>query len=196
MIINDENKVNNSKVNNKASQDKTIIYHQILDKFKAKIIPEISVLKDNIKKENEKSIKNFGEIDILGESLKNGNEGLIKKLNEIEIKNNNLKNELKTKDKDIEELGQKIDKLNSSEEIINLKFQISINGTKNENSFDVKADTKFFEIISKLYDSCPQINDMNIKGFCILGKESIKLDEFKTIKENQLDNNTIITNII
>ena len=43
-----------------------------------------------------------------------------------------------------------------------------------------------------LYELCPYINNMNIKGFCIEGKENEKIDEMKTVDENKLVNGSLI----
>ena len=47
-----------------------------------------------------------------------------------------------------------------------------------------------------LYELCPDINDMDIKGFCLEGKENEKIDEMKTVNENKLINGSLIVLIV
>ena len=47
-----------------------------------------------------------------------------------------------------------------------------------------------------LYELCPDINDLNIKGFCVEGKENEMLDEMKTVNENHLVDGSLIVLIV
>ena len=46
-----------------------------------------------------------------------------------------------------------------------------------------------------LYELCPYINKMDIKGFCLEG-ENERIDEMKTVKENKLVNGSVIVLIV
>ena len=47
-----------------------------------------------------------------------------------------------------------------------------------------------------LYELCPYINNLNIKGFCLEGNENEKIDEMKTVYENKLANGSLIVLIV
>ena len=47
-----------------------------------------------------------------------------------------------------------------------------------------------------LYELCPSINDLNIKGFCLEGKENEIIEEMKTVNENKLVNGSLISPIL
>ena len=47
-----------------------------------------------------------------------------------------------------------------------------------------------------VYQLCPYINKMDIKGFCLEGKENDIIDEMKTVKENKIVDGSIIVIIV
>ena len=146
IIINEEKEIK------KPSLDKKMfIYHQMLAKYKKKIILEI----ENTKNEFEKELKN--------------------------------------KNEEIEKMKQE---LFFAKNGITLKFKIPDKEVKDEISINAKGETKVFDVINMLYELCPSINNLNIKGFRVEGKENEIIDEMKTVKENKLVNGSMIVLIL
>ena len=79
---------------------------------------------------------------------------------------------------------------------ITLKFKIPDKEVKDEISINAKGETKVLEVINMLYELCPSINNLNIKGFSVEGKENEIIDEMKTVNENKLVNGSIIVLIL
>ena len=136
------------------------------------------------------------KIESLTNNFNNENNALKEKLTIIENKNNSLEEQLKLKDKEIEELKQKVNDLILTTKDITLKFKISDENVKDEISINVKGETKLSEVVSMLYELCPSINNLNIKGFCLEGNENEKIDEMKTVYENKLVNGSLIVLIV
>ena len=181
----------------KPSLDKTIfIYHQMLDKFKKQILTELKSLKEENLSHDSKSKDLEKKIESLTNNFNNENNALKEKLSIIENKNNSLEEQLKLKDKEIEELKQKVNDLILTTKDITLKFKISDENVKDEISINVKGETKLSEVVSMLYELCPYINNLNIKGFCLEGNENEKIDEMKTVYENKLVNGSLIVLIV
>ena len=93
-------------------------------------------------------------------------------------------------------LKQKVNDLILTTKDITLKFKISDENVKDEISINVKGETKLSEVVSMLYELCPSINNLNIKGFCLEGNENEKIDEMKTVYENKLVNGSLIVLIV
>jgi len=198
----DENVINENfsvikEKKSKPSLDKTIfIYHQMLDKFKRQILTELASLKENNLSHDTKNKELEKKIESLTNNFNNENNALKEKLTIIENKNNSLEEQLKLKDKEIEELKQKVNDLILTTKDITLKFKISDENVKDEISINVKGETKLSEVVSMLYELCPSINNLNIKGFCLEGNENEKIDEMKTVYENKLVNGSLIVLIV
>jgi signal recognition particle receptor subunit beta len=144
------------KEKKKPSLDKNLfIYHQMLVKFKKKILIEV----ENSKNEYEKELKNKNE--------------------QIE----NMKKKLE-------------DLVLSTKKKISLIFKIPNKDIKDEIVINTKGETKVYDVINMLYELCPSINDLNIKGFCLEGKENEIIDEMKTVNENKLVNGSLISLIL
>ena len=198
----DENVINENfsvikEKKSKPSLDKTIfIYHQMLDKFKRQILTELASLKESNLSHDTKNKELEKKIESLTNNFNNENNALKEKLAIIENKNNSLEEQLKLKDKEIEELKQKVNDLILTTKDITLKFKISDENVKDEISINVKGETKLSEVVSMLYELCPSINNLNIKGFCLEGNENEKIDEMKTVYENKLVNGSLIVLIV
>ena len=181
----------------KPSLDKNmLIYHQMLDKIKKKFIVEISSLKEENKKEIDKNKKIEEKIELISKDFNNEKNILKEKINVFENKANELEQKLKLKDEEIQNLKQKVNELIILNKEITLKFKISDENIKDEITINTKGEAKISEVLSMLYELCPYINNMNIKGFCIEGKENQKIDEMKTVSENKLENGSLIVLMI
>ena len=177
--------------------DKSIfVYHQMLDKMKKEIYLDMSSVKKENKNENDKNKALEEKINKLTNQLINENQLLKDKLNIIENKNSVLEQQIKLKDKEIQELKQKVNDLIISTKAINLKFKISNDNAKDEISIKAKVESKISEVLSTLYDIYPYIKNYNIKGFCLEGNENEKIDEMKTVNENNLVNGSLIVLIV
>ena len=194
-VINEFSVIKEKK--SKPSLDKTIfVYHQMLDKFKKQILTELKSLKEENLSHDSKNKELEEKIESLTNNFNNENNALKEKLSIIENKNNSLEEQLKLKDKEIEELKQKVNDLILTTKDITLKFKISDENVKDEISINVKGETKLSEVVSMLYELCPSINNLNIKGFCLEGNENEKIDEMKTVYENKLVNGSLIVLIV
>ena len=113
--------------------------------------------------------------------------------NKISVQENTIIKELEEeKNKEIEELKQKVNELIESTNEITLKFKIGGGNDNDDISIKVKGNSKIVEVLGLLYELCPNLNKMNIKGFCLEGKEDQKIDELKTVHENKLENGSLI----
>ena len=168
----------------------------MLDKFKRQILTELASLKESNLSHDTKNKELEKKIESLTNNFNNENNALKEKLTIIENKNNSLEEQLKLKDKEIEELKQKVNDLILTTKDITLKFKISDENVKDEISINVKGETKLSEVVSMLYELCPSINNLNIKGFCLEGNENEKIDEMKTVYENKLVNGSLIVLIV
>ena len=168
------------------------VFHQMIDKMKKKVILEINNLKEENKKEINKNKKLEEKIDLITNDFNNEKKVLKEKLDLYENKANELENELKNKNKEIEDLKQKINDIILSNKEITLKFKINNENVKDEISINAKGETKIIDVLAMLYELCPYINKMDIKGFCLEGKENEKIDEMKTVNENKLINDSVI----
>ena len=181
-----ENEEENNK-NKKPSLNKDMfVFHQMIDKMKKQVVKEINDLKSENLKEINKN-KKFEEEE------KNK---LKEKINLFENKMYELENELKNKNKEIEDLKKQLNEYILSTKDITLKFKISDESINDEISIKAKGETKVSEVLGMLYELCPYINNMDIKGFCVEGKEEEKIDEMKTVNENKLVNGSIIVLIV
>ena len=91
-------------------------------------------------------------------------------------------------------INQKVNDLISSTKEITLRFKIS--DENDEIPINTKGETKLSEVLSMLYDLCPNINNLNIKGFCKDGNENETIDEMKTVNENKLVDGTLIVLLV
>ena len=135
------------------------------------------------------------KLDLITNDFNNEKNVLKEKLNLFENKTNELEKELKNKNKEIEDLKQQLNELILSGKDITLKFKINNENVKDEISINTKGETKIIDVIGMLYELCPYINKMDIKGFCLEGKNE-KIDEMKTVKENKLVNGSVIVLIV
>jgi len=167
------------------SMDKSIIiFHQLIDKVKRQFYFEINSLKDN----NQK------ELDKIKSEFNNENKILNEKLSLVENKNKELEEQIKIKNKEIENLKQKLGNVNIlKEEDIYLKFKIPDEKFKNEIIINTFSNKRMSEVMSTLYEICPYLNNLKVKSLCLDGNNSIIIDEMKTIKENKLVNGSVIT---
>ena len=160
-----------------------VIFHQMLDKMKKQYYNEFISLKE----ENKKEIAN----------LKNDYNNKISQLNEkiniMENKNNELEKKIKEQNQVIEQLMKKIDSKNTNEDIC-LKFKIPDKNFTNEIIIKAKGEKRMSEVIGSLYELCPYIYNLKIKNFCL--NENKKIDELKTVNENELTDNSIIYLIV
>ena len=187
----EKEKEENQKIKKPALEKGMLVYHQMIDKMKKKVILEINNLKEENKKEINKT-KNLEEkIDLITNDFNNEKNVLKEKLNLFENKANELEKELKNKNKEIEDLKQQLNELIMSGKDITLKFKINNENVKDEISINAKGETKIIDVIGMLYELCPYINKMDIKGFCLEGKNE-KIDEMKTVNENKLVNGSVI----
>jgi GTPase SAR1 family protein len=202
----DENKNNNindlslNEDNNKIkkpSLDKSIfVYHQMLDKMKKEIYLDMSSVKQENKNENDKNKALEEKLNKLTNQLINENQLLKDKLNIIENKNSVLEQQIKLKDKEIQELKQKVNDIIISTKAINLKFKLSNDNAKDEISIRAKGESKISEVLSTLYDIYPYIKNYNVKGLYLEGNESEKIDEMKTVNGNNLVDGSLIVLIV
>lgn len=192
-----EDKKEEKEKNNKPSLDKKLfVFHQIVDKMKKKLFIEISNLKEENKNIINKNKILEEKLETIKKDLNNENNVLKEKLNAFENKTNELEQNIKEKEKEIEILKQQVNELNLSNKVITLKFKIAGENINEEISINTKGDAKLSEVLSLLYELCPGINDLNIKGFSLEGKENEKIDEMKTVNENKLINGSLIVLII
>ena len=198
--INNINDLSLNEENNKIKKpclDKSIfVYHQMLDKMKKEIYIDMSSVKQENKDEKDKNKALEEKINKLTSQFISENQLLKDKLNIIENKNISLEQQIKLKDKEIQELKQKMNDLIISTKAINLKFKISSDNAKDEISIKAKGESKISEVLSTLYDIYPYIKNYNIKGFCLEGNENEKIDEMKTVNENNLVNGSLIVLIV
>ena len=188
----EENKVKDkNNIIKKPSLDKNIfIFHQMLDKVKKKLCAEISALKEENKKEIDKNKRMEEKIESISNDFNNENNILKEKLNSFEKKTNELEHQLKIKNEEIDNLKNQVNELLLLNKEITLKFKIS--DKNDEITINTKGEAKISEVLSMLYELCPYINNMEIKGFCLEGKENEKIDEMKTVNENKLVNGSLI----
>ena len=188
-------KEENEKVKKPSLDKGMLVYHQMIDKMKKKVILEINNLKEENKKEINKNKKLEEKLDLITSDFNNEKNVLKEKLNLFENKTNELEKELENKNKEIEDLKQQLNGLIVSGKDITLKFKINNENVKDEISINTKGETKIIDVIGMLYELCPYINKMDIKGFCLEGKNE-KIDEMKTVKENKLVNGSVIVLIV
>ena len=188
-------KEENEKVKKPSLDKGMLVYHQMIDKMKKKVILEINNLKEENKKEINKNKKLEEKLDLITNDFNNEKNVLKEKLNLFENKTNELEKELKNKNKEIEDLKQQLNELIVSGKDITLKFKINNENVKDEISINTKGETKIIDVIGMLYELCPYINKMDIKGFCLEG-ENERIDEMKTVKENKLVNGSVIVLIV
>ena len=188
-------KEENEKVKKPSLDKGMLVYHQMIDKMKKKVILEINNLKEENKKEINKNKKLEEKLDLITNDFNNEKNVLKEKLNLFENKTNELEKELENKNKEIEDLKQQLNELIVSGKDITLKFKINNENVKDEISINTKGETKIIDVIGMLYELCPYINKMDIKGFCLEGKNE-KIDEMKTVKENKLVNGSVIVLIV
>ena len=186
----------NNKIKKPCLDKSIFVYHQMLDKMKKEIFLDISSVKQENKNEKDKNKVLEEKIDKLTNQFMSENQLLKDKLNIIESKNRDLEQQIKLKDKEIQELKQKVNDLIISTKAINLKFKISNENAKDEISIKAKGESKISEVLSTLYDIYPYIKNYNIKGFCLEGNENEKIDEMKTVNENKLVNGSLIVLIV
>ena len=198
LVQNDIESKKGEKENNKRpSLDKKLfIFHQMLDKLKKNFFLEINNLKEENKKATNKNKQLEEKIEIITKDLNNENNALKEKINSFENKTNELEQEIKNKNKEIEILKKQVNDLILTNKKITLKFKISGEGINEVISINTNGEARLSEVLSLLYELCPSINDLNIKGFCIEGKENGKIDEMKTVNENNLVNDSLIVLII
>lgn len=189
-------KEENEKIKKPALDKGMFVFHQMLDKMKKKVILEINNLKEENKKEINKNKKLEEKIDLITNDFNNEKNVLKEKYNFLENKTNELEKELKIKNKEIEDLKQQLNELILSNKEITLKFKINNENIKDEISINTKQETKIIDVLAMLYELCPYINKMDIKGFCLEGKENEKIDEMKTVNENKLVNGSVIVLIV
>ena len=198
LVQNDiENKKGEKEDNKRPSLDKKLfIFHQMLDKLKKNFFLEINNLKEENKKAINKNRQLEEKIEIITKDLNNENNALKEKINSFENKTNELEQEIKNKNKEIEILKKQVNDLILTNKKITLKFKISGEGINEVISINTNGEARLSEVLSLLYELCPSINDLNIKGFFIEGKENGKIDEMKTVNENNLVNDSLIVLII
>ena len=181
----------------KPSLDKGMfVFHQMIDKMKKQVVLQINSLKEENAKEINKNKKLEEKIDLMANDFNNEKKELKEKLNLFENKTNQLEQEIKSKDKEIEDLKKQLNELILSTKEITLKFKINNENGNDEISINAKGETKISEVLAMLYELCPSINNMNIKGFCLEGKEDEKIDEMKTVNENKLVNGSLIVLLV
>lgn len=181
----------------KPSLDKSmLVFHQMLDKYKKKLISEMSTLKEENKDELIKQKKLEEKLELLNNDFNNEKKTLKEQLELTENKTNELEKELKTKNEEIENLKLKVNELLLFNKEVTLKFKISNEKVQDEISINATGETKVYEVLTMLYELCPSINNLNIKGFCLEGKENEIIDEMKTVNENKLVNGSMIMLIL
>ena len=208
---NSQNKINISYDENEIKEDKEkednknkkpslnkgmFVFHQMIDKMKKQVIKEINGLKEEKLQEINKNKKLEEKIDSITKNFNEEKNELKEKINLFENKTNELENEIKNKNKEIEDLKKQLNEYILSTKDITLKFKINDESINDEISINTKGETKVSEVLGMLYELCPYINNMDIKGFCIEGKEDEKIDEMKTVNENNLVNGSLIVLIV
>ena len=192
----EKEKEENEKLKKPALDKGMFIFHQMINKMKKKVIFEIN----NLKEENKKAINKYKKleekIDLITNDFNNEKNTLKEKLNLFENKTKKLEQELKTKNNEIEDLKQRLNELIISNKEITIKFKINKENVKDEISINAKGETKIIDVLAMVYQLCPYINKMDIKGFCLEGKENDKIDEMKTVKENKIVDGSIIVIIV
>ena len=186
----------NNKIKKPCLDKSIFVYHQMLDKMKKEIYLDMSSVKQENKNENDKNKALEEKLNKLTNQLINENQLLKDKLNIIENKNSVLEQQIKLKDKEIQELKQKVNDIIISTKAINLKFKLSNDNAKDEISIRAKGESKLSEVLSTLYDIYPYIKNYNVKGFYLEGNEKEKIDEMKTVNENNLVNGSLIVLIV
>ena len=172
------------------------VFHQMIDKMKKQVVLQINSLKEENAKEINKNKILEEKIDLMANDFNNEKKELKEKLNLFENKTNQLEQEIKSKDKEIEDLKKQLNEFILSTKEITLKFKINNENGNDEISINAKGETKISEVLAMLYELCPSINNMNIKGFCLEGKEDEKIDEMKTVNENKLVNGSLIVLLV
>ena len=194
--IKEDNEKGNNK-NKKPSLDKGMfVFHQMINKMKKQVIKEINELKEEKLQEINKNKKLEEKIDLITNNFNQEKNEMKEKINLFENKTNELENEIKNKNKEIEDLKKQLNEYILSTKDITLKFKINDESINDEISINAKGETKVSEVLGMLYELCPYINNMDIKGFCIEGKEDEKIDEMKTVNENKLVNGSLIVLIV
>jgi hypothetical protein len=194
--IKEDNEKGNNK-NKKPSLDKGMfVFHQMINKMKKQVIKEINELKEEKLQEINKNKKLEEKIDLITNNFNQEKNEMKEKINLFENKTNELENEIKNKNKEIEDLKKQLNEYILSTKDITLKFKINDESINDEISINAKGETKVSEVLGMLYELCPYINNMDIKGFCIDGKEDEKIDEMKTVNENKLVNGSLIVLIV
>ena len=162
-----------------------VILYQMLDKVKKQYYNEIISLKEENKKEIDKITKDFdNKMNILN-----------KKINKIENKNKELENQIKIKNEEIDNLKVQIENNNLNKDI-SLKFKIPDEKFENEIMINSKGEKRLSEVINDLYELCPYLFNLKVKYFCLEGYENKKIDEMKTVNENNLSNGSVIHLIV
>ena len=162
-----------------------VILHQMLDKVKKQYYNEVISLKEENKKQIEIITKDFdNKLNILNE-----------KVNIIENKNKELENQIKIKNEEIEKLKVQINN-NTSDKDITLKFKIPDEKFENEININTYGGKRISEVINDLYELCPYLFNLKVKNFCLEGYENKKIDEMKTVNENNLSNGSVILLIV
>ena len=160
-----------------------VIFYQMIDKVKKQFFSQIESLKEENRNEIEKLNNDYNEkINQLNE-----------KINIIENKNNELEKQIDEKNQEIKNLMKKIGNNYKSEDIF-LKFKIPDKKFTNEIIIKTKGENRMSEVINSLYELCPYIYNLKIKNFCLNGNK--KIDEMKTVNENELTDNSLIYLII
>ena len=186
----------NNKIKKPCLDKSIFVYHQMLDKMKKEIYLDMSSVKQENKNENDKNKALEEKLNKLTNQLINENQLLKDKLNIIENKNSVLEQQIKLKDKEIQELKQKVNDIIISTKAINLKFKLSNDNAKDEISIRAKGESKLSEVLSTLYDIYPYIKNYNVKGLYLEGNESEKIDEMKTVNGNNLVDGSLIVLIV
>ena len=166
-LILENKKIKKDRKKKPSLEKSLVLYHQMIIKAKKQFYNEIN-------------------------QLKNENNILKQKMYIIEKKNKELEEIIKLK-------GYENIKENNNENLdkdeISLKFLIAKENI-NEIVIKTKRDKKMSEVISNLYQLCPYICNLKVKYFCLEGNENNKIDEMKTIDENNLLDGSFITFVI
>jgi len=187
------NEVKNNNENKRPGLDKKVfVFHQMINKLKKQILTELTSLKNDNNNKSDKNKELEEKISNITNEFNNQIDSLKSKVNDIEKENSELEEKLTQKNKEIEELKQKVNELIESTNEITLKFKIGGGNDNDDISIKVKGNSKIVEVLGLLYELCPNLNKMNIKGFCLEGKEDQKIDELKTVHENKLENGSLI----
>ena len=191
---NDLNKINNLNLSSSFDSSKNLNNSNNANN-QNDLILEIKEEKKNKKKRPsmDKSVVIFHQmIDKMKKQFHNEINS-IKEENKKEIENLKIYFEeiIKKKDKEMEILKQKLDNKE-----INLKFKIPDQKFKNEININTKGEKRMSEVINTLYELCPYICNLKVKCFCLNGNENNKIDEMKTVTENNLVNDSLILLIL